>query len=444
MIKKRNLFLVLSLLMLLFSSLACLGGASLSISDSGSSIEAPLHKKADSIDLAERDKEALIVDLFGYNQTLYPNEIDVRVTDDSASSVHEALESALIDENWRYEYTLMGEVWRNGDHLLYLYIIDNLSSSDINELSRSYGMKDLEPGQTLIITYLIDTGEPLPNPTQTADMEFRNQTQTAVVESEYRTQTAESQRMTQEVLEATQQSIAQSTQTAIAATQKAESMQFTATAIAPLLAEMGTEFDGENSIPDGMTIAREDPTRWDLTSRPGWLHIKGREVKHYDEDWITKNVFVYPLEYTNISIITRVDADMNKGGQSVWMALSPSTYESDGYAVELGLSLGKSEGRKIYAWGCDSDYCSSWLFSNYDYSFDDQIGFSGLVYLRLDVLGTTYTFYFSENGQDWIYLGSIDDFSAGDNLILAAGGGDEDYEFDAYFDFLHISPILSD
>jgi beta-xylosidase len=84
------------------------------------------------------------------------------------------------------------------------------------------------------------------------------------------------------------------------------------------------------------------------------------------------------------------------------------------------------------------------LFSNYDYSFDDQIGFSGPVYLRLDVLGTTYTFYFSENGQDWIYLGSIDDFSAGDNLILAAGGGDEDYEFDAYFDFLHISPILSD
>ena len=445
------IFLLLTTVGIL-SLTACIGSSTLSLEGSDSSIEVPLYKSAESIDLSDSDKDALIIDLFGYDQTLYPHKIDIRLTDDSASTVVEELDNALIDGNWRYEYALVSEVWRNGDHLLHLYIIDNLSSSDINSLSRSYGMKDMEPGQTLIITYLIDTGQPLPNPTLTQEMDSRNQTQTAVVnseirtqtaiaESEYRTQTAESQMMTQQVFEATQQGIAQATQTAVAATQKAESMQFTATAIAPILERMGTEFEGENSIPDGMTIAREDPTRWDLTSKSGWLHIRGRNVDFDDEDWIAKNVFVYPLEYTNISIITRVDADMTRDGQSVFMALSPSTYESNGYTVELGFSLGRSEGRKIYAWGCHMDHCSPW---DLYYEFDDQIDFSGPVYLRLDVVGTSYTFYFSENGQDWIYLGNIDEFSAGDNLILAAGGGNGDYEFDAYFDFLHFIPIAGD
>jgi beta-xylosidase len=278
------------------------------------------------------------------------------------------------------------------------------------------------------------------NQTQTAFVNSEKRIQTAVAESEYQTQTAESQRMTQEVLEATQQSLAQASQTAIAATQKAESMQFTATAIAPILAEMGTEFEGENSIPDGMYIAREDPTRWDLTSKPGWLHIRGRYIRFGDEDWIAKNVFVYPLGYTNISIITRIDADMTRDGQSIGIALSPSTFESNGYTIRLGMSMENNEGRIVYAWGCDSDRC----YYSYDKYFDDPIDFSGPVYLRLDIQGLSYTFYFSQNGNDWTYLGEIDDFSAGDNLIIAAGGGDEGYEFDAYFDFLHFLPISDD
>jgi beta-xylosidase len=271
-----------------------------------------------------------------------------------------------------------------------------------------------------------------------------NATQTFAEESYHQTLTAEVEQMTQEIIESTQQNIEHATQTSVAAVQESESMAQTATAIAPILEQMGTDFEDENSLPDAMYIAREDPSRWDLTSKSGWLHIKGRYVSHSDEDWITKNVFVYPLEYTNISIIARVDADMFRDNQSVWLALSPSTYKTVGYTVELGIALDSNEGREVYAWGCDSDSCGS---NSMDYKFDDQIQFSGPVYLRLDIQGLSYTFYFSENGVDWIYLGNIDGFSAGDNLILAAGGGNSWYkedEFDAYFDLLYFKPISSD
>jgi hypothetical protein len=206
---------------------------------------------------------------------------------------------------------------------------------------------------------------------------------------------------------------------------------------------MSTNFENESALPAGISIAREDPSRWDLTSKPGWLHIRGRYISHYDEDWIPKNVFVYPLAYSNISIITRVDAETYRDGQSVWLALSPGQYETVGYTVELGVTPDGNGGREVYAWGCDRESCSY----GYDYKFDDRIQFSGPVYLRLDRQGLSFTFYFSENGVDWIYLGQIDSISAGDNLILAAGGGDGWHsgdEFDAYFDLLFFEPMLGD
>ncbi|MCK9247326.1 MAG: hypothetical protein M0P11_10310 [Anaerolineaceae bacterium] len=60
--------------------------------------------------------------------------------------------------------------------------------------------------------------------------------------------------------------------------------------------------------------------------------------------------------------------------------------------------------------------------------------------------GLNYTFYYSENGVDWIYLGESEGYAAGDKLFLNAGEGDsyhKDDEFDAYFDFLRFEPLLT-
>lgn len=426
------------------------------------SVDVPTYKGSKQIRVQSSDLEKLKIDFFGYEQTLFPNTMDVRVTDDLASDVYTALEEELIDDGWRFEGSFIYDMWQKGDEVLFLYFEDNLTSEMVNNYRRSYGIENLESGQTLIFSYVIDSSAPFPNPTltqvvldwqMTETAESIQRTQNAIAEDQQRTQqaleysqeqTQQAVNATQEAIVLTQQSYDQATQTALEEQRRAESIIATATAIAPILEQMGTEFDGEDSLSTGISVAREDPTRWDLSSNPGWLHIVGRYIDFGEENYIPKNVFVYPLEYNNLSIITRVDGNMSKDGQSIWMALAPDTYKANGYTVELGISMDSDSGRLVYAWGCFHDNCGFWS-SSYEGEFSEQIGFSGPVFLRMDVQELKYTFYFSQNGVDWIYLGEIEGYSAGDNLILAAGGGSGRYkeeEFDAYFDFVQFSSFV--
>jgi hypothetical protein len=434
------------------------------------SVDIPTYRKSKDVRVQMNDLEKIKIDLFGYEQTLFPNSMRVRVTDDFASDVYADLENNLIDDGWRFESSFLYDVWRKGDQVLFLYFEDNLTSDVINSYRRSYGIENLEPGQTLIFSYVIDMSSPQPNPTltqaaeswqMTQSADSFQRTQTAIAADQQRTQqaleyiqeqtqqalvysqeqTQQAVNKTQEAVALTQQSYDLATQTALEEQRRAESNIATATAIAPILEQMGTEFDGEDSLPTGMTIAREDYTRWDLTSKPGWLNIVGRYIDFDNENNIPKNVFVYPLTYSNLSIITRVDGNMSRNGQTVSMALTPDTYKTNGYTVKLGISMDSDSGRIAQAWGCFEDECNWW----FEATFEEQIGFSGPVFLRLDVQELKYTFYFSENGVDWIYLGEIEGYSAGDNLILYAGGGSSwytDEEFDAYFDFIRFSSAV--
>lgn len=425
------------------------------------SVDVPNYKNSKEVRVQSSDREKLKIDYFGYEQTLYPNTMSVRVTDDIASDVYAVLEEDLIDEGWRFEGSFIYDMWQKGDQVLFLYFEDNLTSETLNNYRRSYGIENLEPGQTLIFFYVINSSTPLPNPTltqavmdwqMTETAEAMQRTQNAIAEDQQRTQqaleysqeqTQQAVNATQEALVLTQQSYDMATQTALEEQRRAESIIATATAIAPILEQMGTEFEGEDSLPTGMSIAREDYTRWDLTSNPGWLHIVGRYIDLYDENQIPKNVFVYPLTYSNLSIVTRVDGNMTRDGQSVFMSLTPDTYKTNGYMVSLGISMDSDSGREVYAWGCFDDECG-WD-SDYEAIFGEQVGFSGPVFLRMDVQELKYTFYFSENGVDWIYLGEIEGYAAGDNFILGAGGGSgwyEEEEFDAYFDFIRFSSFV--
>lgn len=431
----------------------------------------PVHKKAKVVPISPTDAESLVADNFGYEFTLFKNMLDLRMSDEEYAAIYSDLEKQLIDDGWRNESSVPVEIWKKDSQLLFLSI-ESLSTSSIDRLRRSYGVNDLEAGQILIITYVIDTDLTFPNPTETTRAEEYNRERTEVAVSktneayqymQQRTQEAYQymQQATSEALErqqqstqmaesatqtaytSTQQAISQATQTALEEQRQQEAIQATSMALRPILEGLGTQFEESAGLPLNMRVERADPTRWDLTSKPGWLHISGRYQEFDRENYIPKNIFVYPLAYTNISIITRVDGDMYREGQSVSMGLTPNSYETNGYTIELGVSLESNSGRSVYALACFDDSCG---YYSYDGKFSDQIRFSGPVYLRLDMAGLKYTFYYSENGVDWIYLGKTEGYAAGDKLFLNAGGGSyyhRDDEFDAYYDFLRFEPLIT-
>ncbi len=468
---KKSVFIALScILIILLTTQACATTANPVMQVEPKLSTFPVYKKATVISISPTDAESLVADNFGYEFTLYKNTLDLRMSDEEYATIYSDLEEQLINGGWRNESSTPAEVWKKDAQLL-LLSIESLSTSKIDQYRRSYGIKDLEPGRILIITYVIDTSEILPNPTETARAEEYNRERTEVAVSEtneayqymqQKTQEAyqtlqqatnqalerqqESTQMaesaTQAAYTSTQQAITQATQTALEEQKQQEALQATSMALRPILEQMGTQFEESAGLPLGMRVERADPTRWDLTSKPGWLHISGRYQDFDYENYTPKNIFIYPLTHTNISIITRVDGDMYRENQSVSMGLTPDSYETEGYTIELGITLEGDSGRSVYARACFDDSCS-W---SREIEFSDQIRFSGPVHLRLDMAGLKYTFYYSENGVDWIYLGKTEGYAAGDKLFLNAGGGDywhpED-EFDAYYDFLRFEPLIT-
>lgn len=400
------------------------------------------------LSLGSSDSDRIKLDFFGYDLSLYGNTLKVSVTNETVSVINSKLEDALIDLGWRLESDDDFPIWRKDNLLLAIRFVP-VNVETMNSMRRMYGIKDLEIGQTLMMTYRFDKSRPLPNPTETAESLALIATKTqAPIEATKNyiaheaTAEAVSARETEMVFNeqaiATQQAIdaqATATQTALNIEVEKQNALATSQAIQSQLDQMGTEFEDENSIPDGMTIVREDPTRWDLTSSPGWLHIKGRYSYFRDDNWIPKNIFLLPLRSTNIRIITRVDASMDSRGQSVYMGLTPNDYHSDGYTIEIGISIG-FDGRYVYAWACRRETC---YYS--DDEFEDLTKFNGPVYLRLDIQGNTYTIYYGEDESNWIYLGEVKEFAAGDKLFLGASGGQRDSEFDGYFDFLRFEAI---
>lgn len=457
---KKSVFIALScILIIVLTTQACTTTANPVTQVEPKLSNFPIHKKATVIPISPADAERLVADNFGYEFTLYKNTLDLRMSDEEYATIYSDLEEQLINGGWRNESSVPAEVWKKDTQLLFLSI-ESLSTSYIDRFRRSYGIKDLEPGQILILTYVIDTSEILPNPTETARAEEYNRERTEVALSETNEAYQYMQQATNEALErdkqstqmaesatqtaytSTQQAITQATQTALEEQKQQEAIQATSMALRPILEQMGTQFEESAGLPLNMRVERADPTRWDLTSKPGWLHISGRCQDFDNENYIPKNVFIYPLSHTNISIITRVDGDMYRENQSVSMGLTPDSYETEGYTIELGITLEGDSGRSVYAWACFDDSC--W---DSDFYFSDQIRFSGPVYLRLDMAGLKYTFYYSENGVDWIYLGKTEGYAAGDKLFLNAGGGDyyyhRDDEFDAYYDFLRFEPLIT-
>lgn len=455
--RKSDSIILITLLLFLLLLSACSKSIE-SANDQALQIKLPKIRGTKTITLSPSDLERMKLNYLGYELTLFSNSLEVLQTDKSPADFLSTLEDDLIKQGWRMETVNKREIWKNGDQVVIYIYEENLNTKLLDHLRKAYGITKLKEGQTMILVYQFDQSQVLPNLTETAQSISCSATQTQ--DAIDKTQAAQSyeatrtQQIMEQEVQQTQQALdtaatktqqamdaaATATQQAIQAEQEEQNAIATAQALQPIFEEMGTDFESEDSLPDGMTIVREDPTRWDLTSNPGWLHIKARYSSFRDENWIAKNIFLMPLRYTNVSIITRVDASMDYRGQSVYMSLIPNDYRSNGYTVQLGLSMGDRQGRTVYAWACDTYDCYAILKGE----FEDQIKFNGPVYLRMDVEGTKYTFYYGETDTNWTYLGEVSGFSAGDKLILGASGGHRNHEFDAYFDLLRFEAIMPD
>jgi hypothetical protein len=237
---------------------------------------------------------------------------------------------------------------------------------------------------------------------------------------------------------ATETAIVEQTQMAINMTETALALQQTLDAADALLSSWSTEFVGD--MPEGWTIAREDPSRWDLTLQPGWLHIRGRYIDNDDDTWLSKNIFLHKMDAYDVTVTTRIDSNMYLDGQSAWIGYTPESFRTDGHSIMMGIVMGNN-GRYVYMDACWYDECQytapdedSW----YNFSATDTLTFPGAVYLKLVRHGNVYTGYFSPDGNAWTYLGELEDFSPAGYFMMGAGGGNQwnEEEFDAFYDFV--------
>lgn len=426
----RAALLVSLLLGNLLSACSVFGGASgLKPPEGSSSERIPLYSQAETISLDEADRSSFIVDILGREYILYASSTDISWTEDIGDKVKQNLDESLPDDKWRLtdDWYELGQYsfsrWKKGDLELNVVVFDNLDSSLTNDLKRGYGISGPVPGSTLIVIHVIDTTQPLPDLTATADTEKYSASATAEYQAWQATSTAEYFAYQAFATESAATAIAQATQTA----------QATSDAAVRLLQELQRFSDEFNStqLSTFWDVYRPDPQKWDLTSQPGALHIVGSPSR----DAGILNIFGARVAYSDMEVTTKVASpNMTNDGQSIWIAFTPDDYSSDnqGYTVELGLAFDNYDGYLIYMWACNNESCYP------DRVGTEEITYTGSVYLKLVRQGLDYFGYYSLDGNQWTYVGEHRNFTViTDQVTLGAGGGGED--FDAYFDFIRYS-----
>ena len=418
---------------LILVTLACgLGGPSMDSPDSESRETIPLYSNLEEISLDEADKQALVTDVLGYQYLLYAYTTNLSWSEDAGSDVIDQLDTKLPDEKWRLEtdwldYTgtnaLLISEWRKGDLGLVVAVFDNLSSEDLNTLNKEYGISDLTPGSTLILSHATDYTQPLPNTTATAQVESQISTATAEMASYSGTATAE-------IANFSRTATAEAITNSIQSTQAAQATNEANIALQAELEKLSQDFNSDQ-LSDKWTVYRPDPTRWDLTSESGFLHIVGSPQREAG----ILNIFGLRVTYADVDVITRIESlNMLDDGQSAWIAFTPEDYSNSDYTVALGITFDDRDGYQIYMWHCQYDNCY------YPESVGlDNIKYEGEIYLRLTRIGTNYSGYYSFDGSSWIFAGEKKEFPlVTDQIMLGAGiGRDRGEEFDVYFDFIN-------
>jgi hypothetical protein len=151
----------------------------------------------------------------------------------------------------------------------------------------------------------------------------------------------------------------------------------------------------ENQLGAGWTWLAEDRARWSLTQVPGWLQILASDAS-----------FDGPSFPTNLLLREPPEGDFE---MTTLLQFAPtSNFQFGGLVVFQDKANVLQFGRAF----CDlADSCvgDGIYFDNFEGGFivaNHKAAFRGSqIYLRLRRVGTTYTAYFSEDGDKWIMLG---------------------------------------
>ncbi|HEY9525820.1 MAG TPA: protein kinase, partial [Anaerolineales bacterium] len=181
----------------------------------------------------------------------------------------------------------------------------------------------------------------------------------------------------------------------------------------PNTASPGSSFrdEFENQLGAGWTWLAEDQARWSLSEVPGWLQILASDAS-----------FDGPSFPTNVLLRDPPQGDFE---MTTLLQFTPtSNFQFGGLVVFQDKANVLQFGRAF----CDlSDSCvgDGIYFDNFEGGFivaNHKAPIRGSeIYLRLRRVGTTYTGYFSEDGENWITLGEhTRDFSQARVGLMAA------------------------
>jgi hypothetical protein len=181
-------------------------------------------------------------------------------------------------------------------------------------------------------------------------------------------------------------------------------------------------------------IYRPDSERWDLTSKRGFLHIRG--TKKSPQGYI--NVFALKTTNGDIDVTAKVYGGFTEETHGAWIGFSPSDYSDTHQTVMVSLDY-YGFGYRVNMWECRSgSFCVETNNIGYE-KFDNQAPdkkhrYSGYIYLRVVRVGKDYTGYWSLDGKNWEFLAKATDFPViTDQVILGAGCTHCINDFDAYF-----------
>lgn len=132
-----------------------------------------------ALSVSEDDTVAFVNDELGVQYLLHEATTQLFWTPDVGSKVQQEYDLLMPKNSWRLEldWTYGGRMvystWRYGDNVALVAYLDNLTSTQLNDLNRLYGISDAKSGSTLVITRVWDptkfTTAPLPGWTKHED-----------------------------------------------------------------------------------------------------------------------------------------------------------------------------------------------------------------------------------------------------------------------------------
>ena len=169
---------------------------------------------------------------------------------------------------------------------------------------------------------------------------------------------------------------------------------------------------------------REDPTHWDLTSQPGYLHLVTKGSLFQTSNNL-QNILTTPANGDNFQLITRVTISPTENYQSAGLLV----YQDDDNYIEVSRVYnngGKVRIRSEVGGATTSIYVDEIIET---------------VYLRIDKEADRYLGFYSLDGNNWTHIGQYTVTLTSPYIGITAGNQPTMAEVNAYFNFVQYTPV---